>query len=843
MSDSMQRSGRLDESCKRMVKWPPGSMRRWEWVAAVQPAVQLWGEAYVGLVYWTGLVEFVRNLYWFQLKNGGLTKEIALVAYLFTPPVVLSHPVWRAHVTLHIWSRPLLLLCGLVGIGGQFFWGPLMRLAFSGTTVGILGIYVIDSLWAVSRARRRRAAFGMIGGILLLQVLRWVNCGLNPLVSRWWGFFLLGVIPGAGTALLLLTEDVFQLEAETWEDEPTDNLDSSSDDDHTDDTEGINLLAVNRPEVDSHDAVDLESNSRLPRELRTLIQEHRESQDSPRSSPRSTPRASPRHVSIDRGGLRDMISSSARMGNHKHVISPLRSDSPLRMSEGLHVIDDGDVRRWKEGEEVPWVKEGYADTDSDVDDETFRQRRWKFKPSVALRTLQIGLGSGCLWFLTHWLFTAPTTMARWLGVSVTWGGPLVICTLGLGMAIAAEAARSMWLKRVHGLLAWIVALVGALMMLWSTPCALTGVVFLVSMLPSMWVMMARNIVGVYPGLGLALSSAIYVGLVLWSTALVAYEFIPGFMAVRGTRGFLLVLSVAGIGLGLGRGPEVANSERRSLGARLGTGRISWGNGVPGRQAIGCLVVAIGIMTVVGLTMRLHPGPAWRGVNPELRVLNFNIQQGFSRSGSVNYDSIYNMLDVERPHITTLQETDTMHIVHGNLDLVDFWATKLKLYSWYAPATKADTWGCAILSTQKLVHGQSQVLPSPHGENACFQQADLQFQGKSIQIMNTHFGVLSSDIKLQAAAIASVVNLTRPLVLSGDFNMAPLTDAYNTTVASGILDSYVVQNGPWKSPGDRDPGAGLVFSSPKLKCVSWKEPYYDQTKTSDGYPIVATFDFV
>lgn len=45
-----------------------------------------------------------------------------------------------------------------------------MRLAFSGTTVGILGIYVIDSLWAVSRARRRRAAFGMIGGILLLQV-------------------------------------------------------------------------------------------------------------------------------------------------------------------------------------------------------------------------------------------------------------------------------------------------------------------------------------------------------------------------------------------------------------------------------------------------------------------------------------------------------------------------------------------------------------------------------------------------------------------------------------------------------------------------------------------------
>lgn len=64
------------------------------------------------------------------------------------------------------------------------------------------------------------------------------------------------------------------------------------------------------------------------------------------------------------------------------------------------------------------------------------------------------------------------------------------------------------------------------------------------------------------------------------------------------------------------------------------------------------MVVVGILVAVGLSMRLHPGPAWRGVSPELRVLNFNIQQGFSKSGSVNYDSIYNMLDAERPHITT-----------------------------------------------------------------------------------------------------------------------------------------------------------------------------------------------
>ena len=271
-----------------------------------------------------------------------------------------------------------------------------------------------------------------------------------------------------------------------------------------------------------------------------------------------------------------MVQDSARVIGVPNITS-----SPLR-HETHHVIDDRDVRQWREGEEVPWANDD-DDTESDLENEHFGQPRWKFSASVALRTLQMGVGSGCLWFLTHWLFTAPTTMARWLGTSVIWGGPMAICVLGLGMIIAAEASRSMWLKRIHGLFAWFTALVGVMLMMWSTPWAITGGLLLVLMLPSMWVMMARNIVGVYPGVGLALSSAVYLGLVLWSTALVAYQFIPGFMPVRGTRELLLGCAVAGIGLGLGRGPEVTNSERRACGARLWIARLTWGSGVPGRQ--------------------------------------------------------------------------------------------------------------------------------------------------------------------------------------------------------------------------------------------------------------------
>lgn len=62
---------------------------------------------------------------------------------------------------------------------------------------------------------------------------------------------------------------------------------------------------------------------------------------------------------------------------------------------------------------------------------------------------------------------------------------------------------------------------------------------------------------------------------------------------------------------------------------------------------------VGILVVIGVSMRSHSGPSWSSVSSQLRLLNFNVQQGFSRTGVKNFDSIYDMLDAERPHVTTL----------------------------------------------------------------------------------------------------------------------------------------------------------------------------------------------
>ena len=136
-------------------------------------------------------------------------------------------------------------------------------------------------------------------------------------------------------------------------------------------------------------------------------------------------------------------------------------------------------------------------------------------------------------------------------------------------------------------------------------------------------------------------------------------------------------------------------------------------------------------------------------------------------------------------------------------------------------------------------------------------------------MNAHFGEDARDRTAQAQTVAERIqsalrtagqaeegdsnqeeprtNVTDsslsarvPLVLAGDFNSAPLSPQYMEIVSAGLNDARVELHGQWKSPAERDPGAGLVFVSHALNCTKWVEPNYDQRKTADGYPVVVTF---
>lgn len=149
-----------------------------------------------------------------------------------------------------------------------------------------------------------------------------------------------------------------------------------------------------------------------------------------------------------------------------------------------------------------------------------------------------------------------------------------------------------------------------------------------------------------------------------------------------------------------------------------------------------------------------------------------------------------------------------------------------------------------------------------------QHATVQVGAQTMHLMNAHFGEDARDRTAQAQAVAervrsalqtagqteeefrshaeSLTNVTDssastpvPIVLAGDFNSAPLSPQYMEIVSAGLEDARVELYGQWKSPAERDPGAGLVFVSHALNCTKWVEPNYDQRKTADGYPVVVT----
>lgn len=147
-----------------------------------------------------------------------------------------------------------------------------------------------------------------------------------------------------------------------------------------------------------------------------------------------------------------------------------------------------------------------------------------------------------------------------------------------------------------------------------------------------------------------------------------------------------------------------------------------------------------------------------------------------------------------------------------------------------------------------------------------QHATVQIGTQTVHLMNTHFGEDERDRTVQAQAVAdhirgalqgqgegilgqeqSVTNSSNPdssarvsIVLAGDFNSAPLSPQYMEIVSAGVNDARAELYGQWKSPAERDRGAGLVFVSNALNCTKWVEPIYDQRKTADGNPVVVTF---
>ena len=209
-------------------------------------------------------------------------------------------------------------------------------------------------------------------------------------------------------------------------------------------------------------------------------------------------------------------------------------------------------------------------------------------------------------------------------------------------------------------------------------------------------------------------------------------------------------------------------------------------------AWGLLLVAA--LATAGVAWGAARSGAEPGGRPTLRVMTYNIRQGYSETGLKNYAGQLELIRQAAPDILGLQESDTDRIANGNADSVRYFADRLGMYSYFGPKTVTGTFGVALLSVYPIQNPRTFYMYS-EGEQTATIEAQIVVGGKIYNVYITHLG--NGGPIIQQEAVLQAVGDKDDVIVMGDFNFRPDTDQYQLTT-SRLDDAWLVR---WPSGVD------------------------------------------
>ena len=232
---------------------------------------------------------------------------------------------------------------------------------------------------------------------------------------------------------------------------------------------------------------------------------------------------------------------------------------------------------------------------------------------------------------------------------------------------------------------------------------------------------------------------------------------------------------------------------------------------PGVPALAAGLILVSLVAFLA-AWQISPRPAQPSPGADsLRVLTYNIQQGYSEEGLKNFEGQLELIKAQAPDLVGLQESDTNRIAGGNSDVVRYFADRLQMHSYYGPKTVPGTFGIALLSRYPILNPRTFYMFS-EGEQTATLWARIAVEGKLFNIFVTHLG--NGGPIVQQQAILHEVEGVENVILMGDFNFRPDTEQYRIT--TDLLDDAWLLR--WPS-GVNDQGANPdqridhVFVSP------------------------------
>lgn len=225
-----------------------------------------------------------------------------------------------------------------------------------------------------------------------------------------------------------------------------------------------------------------------------------------------------------------------------------------------------------------------------------------------------------------------------------------------------------------------------------------------------------------------------------------------------------------------------------------------------------LLAVLAVSAVILLQAR--PGPA-----PEkttLRILTFNIQQGYSASGQKNFAGQLQAIRQLNPDLIGLQESDTARVANGNSDEVRFLADQLDMLAYYGPKTVTGTFGIALLSRYPIENPQTFFMYSV-GEQTAALTVPIRVGQKTFNVLVTHLG--NDGPLIQQQQVLERLAGWADVIAMGDFNFRPDTDQYRLTLQS-YEDAWTVASKQTMAPGQTpEEQIDHIFLSPGMQVSS------------------------
>lgn len=191
-------------------------------------------------------------------------------------------------------------------------------------------------------------------------------------------------------------------------------------------------------------------------------------------------------------------------------------------------------------------------------------------------------------------------------------------------------------------------------------------------------------------------------------------------------------------------------------------------------------VSVAVLSVVGLLAALwvYQSPmSMPDSSGTLRVLTYNIQQGYDAEGQLNYRGQLALIRRAAPDAIGLQESDTNRIAGGNFDLVRYFADELGFHSFYGPKVGAGTFGIALLSRYPIEAPRVVYFYSA-GEQTAAIVAYLTVGARRFQVIVTHLG--NDGPIVQQQNLLNSIDPGAPVIALGDFNFRPDSEQYRLT---------------------------------------------------------------